>query len=127
MKQIVIACTTIFLLFSCNKSTKSEDNMLYVKNETALKKAIEQVKPGDEIVLANGTWTDIKIDFYGKGNKDNPIVLRAETPGEVFIEGQSHLHLGGEYLIIKDLYFKNGYSPSSSIIRYKIGKEENGF
>ncbi|MEL0653113.1 chondroitinase-B domain-containing protein [Algibacter sp. TI.3.09] len=127
MKQIVIAFTTIFLLFSCNKSTKSEDNMLYVKNETALKKAIEQVKPGDEIVLANGTWTDIKIDFYGEGNKDNPIVLRAETPGEVFIEGQSYLHLGGEYLIIKDLYFKNGYSPSSSIIRYKIGKDTTAF
>ena len=127
MKQIIIAFTTIFLFFSCNGNPKSEENKLYVKNETALKKAIEHVKAGDEIILANGIWTNIKIDFYGHGNKDNPIILRAETPGKVFIEGESYLHLGGEYLIIKDLYFKNGYSPSSSIIRYKIGEDKTAF
>ncbi|WP_158844446.1 chondroitinase-B domain-containing protein [Algibacter sp. L1A34] len=127
MKQIIIAFTTIFLFFSCNGNPKSEENKLYVKNETALKKAIEHVKAGDEIILANGIWTNIKIDFYGHGNKDSPIILRAETPGKVFIEGESYLHLGGEYLIIKDLYFKNGYSPSSSIIRYKIGEDKTAF
>jgi poly(beta-D-mannuronate) lyase len=33
--------------------------------------------PGDNIILANGIWKDAEIKFYGKGTKENPIVLRA--------------------------------------------------
>jgi poly(beta-D-mannuronate) lyase len=127
MKYLLLAFTTMLLFFSCNQEIKSEKNTLLVKNKNALNEAILNAKAGDEIVLANGIWTDIKIQFFGKGHKDKPIILRAETPGKVFIEGQSYLHLGGEFLIAKDLYFKNGYSPSSSIIRYKIGLDTTAF
>jgi len=108
-------------MFSCSENSKS----IIVKSSLELGNAIEQASPGDEIVLANGVWKDVQIKFFGKGTKEQPITLRAETPGEVFIEGLSYLHLGGEYLNVSGLYFRNGYTPSTGIIRYKIGENRD--
>lgn len=48
-------------------------------------------------------------------------------PGCGTIEGKSLLHLGGEHLIVDGLYFRNGYSSSFGIIRYKIGTDSTAF
>lgn len=96
---------------------------LKVSNATELKEAIAKASPGDEIVLKNGVWKDIQISFYGTGTKDKPITLRAETPGNVTIEGASNLQIGGTYLVVQDLYFKNGYTPTKSVIQFKINND----
>jgi poly(beta-D-mannuronate) lyase len=117
----VIFLGVIFLLFSFRpfdggKSTK-------VSNQQELKAAIQEAKAGDEIVLANGVWKDVQIQFTGKGTQNAPIVMRAETSGKVFIEGVSDLKLGGTYLEVSGLYFRNGYTPSSTIIDFHIDKK----
>ena len=113
------------LLISC---TNSNSNLaVVVNNADELSQAIQDARPGAEIILANGTWNDLEIEFYGEGTAENPIMLRAETAGEVFIEGQSSLHIGGTYLIARDLYFRNGYSPNNSVIRFQIGKDSTAF
>ena len=61
--------------------------------------------------------------MIGFGTDENPIVLRAETPGEVFIEGKSSLKLGGEYLEVRDLFFQNGYTPKNAIIEFRIDND----
>ncbi|MEO9892831.1 chondroitinase-B domain-containing protein [Aurantibacter sp.] len=119
MKNCLSIVFIAFLLYSCGKELNTEG--ILVTNINELNNAINKATPGREIILANGIWTDVQIKFFGKGTKEAPIKLRAETPGEVFIEGQSFLHLGGENLIVSGLYFRNGYTPSSGIIRYKIG------
>lgn len=119
MKNNLLLAVTVFLLFSCDINSKQES--IYVKNIEELNAAMQAATPGDEIVLFNGVWKDVKINFFGIGTKEAPITLRAETPGEVFIEGQSFLHLGGEHLIVDGFYFRNGYTPATGIIRYKIG------
>ena len=73
--------------------------------------------------MSNGTWEDVEIEFKGYGSMEKPIVLRAETAGEVFIEGESNLQLGGEYLVVNGLTFQNGYSPTSSVIEFSINKD----
>ncbi|AWV97117.1 chondroitinase-B domain-containing protein [Arcticibacterium luteifluviistationis] len=119
-KSLLITIGALLLFASCqNLSQKG----VLVNNIDELNKSIKEASPGDEIILANGTWKDVQIKFYGIGTKEQPISLRAETPGEVFIEGQSYLHLGGENLLVSGLYFRNGYTPSSGIIRYKIGED----
>ncbi len=125
MKNNLLLAVAVLLLFSCNINSKRES--VYVKDIHELNKAINEATPGSEIVLANGVWNDIQIKFFGMGTEEDPITLRAETPGEVFIEGQSFLHLGGEYLIVEGLYFTNGYTPSNGIIRYKIGADSVAF
>ena len=125
MKNNLLIALVAILLISCNVSSKKEG--VYVKNFDELEKAIKQVAPGDEIILANGVWKDVQIKFLGLGTKEAPITLRAETPGKVFIEGASFLHLGGQYLVVDGLFFRNGYSPKSSIISYKIGNDSTAF
>lgn len=109
------------LFFSCEKNSKAKS--IYVKDFKELKEAIRQAIPGNEIILRNGIYKDVQIKYSGHGTKEKPITLRAETEGKVFIEGESFIHLGGEYLNVNGLYFRNGFSSTSSIIRFKIGKD----
>ena len=109
------------MLLACEK--QAELNSIKVSNINELNEAIKNSKAGDHIVLANGIWKDVQIEFYGKGTKEKPIVLRAETNGKVTIEGASNLKLGGEYLEVNGLYFKNGYTPSNSVIQFKISND----
>ncbi|MBT8218688.1 MAG: alginate lyase [Bacteroidia bacterium] len=117
MKFPITILTLSFFLFGCNPSGTVK-NSLVVTNNTELSEAISNAQPGDEIVLANGSWKDVQIRFTGDGTENQPITLRAETPGEVFIEGASDLKLGGSYLIVKGLHFKNGASPTSAVIEF---------
>ena len=121
MKNSLIFTCLIILILSCNNNTNPEN--VIVKDIEALNYAISQAKPGDEIVLANGIWKDVRIKFYGQGTEENPIVLRAETPGEVFIQGDSDLKLGGEYLVVEGLFFTNGSSPSNAVIAFAINED----
>ena len=117
MKNLLFLYVVILLL----SFTKMESqNSIKVSNQEELKAAINNAVAGDEIILANGVWSDIQIKFLGKGTKEAPIVLRAETSGKVSIEGVSDLKLGGTYLEVRGLYFKNGYTPSKTVIDFHI-------
>lgn len=121
MKINLLLCF-IIVIFACEQ--RSDIRSISVANAEELNAAIENSKAGDEIVLSNGVWKDVEIKLRGKGTKDNPIILKAETPGKVSIEGQSYLKFGGEYLIVEGLHFKNGFSPSNAVIDFKIGHKE---
>ena len=121
MNKISIVFYCFIILSACEKS--ADLNTIKVSDLNQLNEAIKNSVPGDNIVLANGIWKDVQIDFYGKGTKEKPIVLRAETKGEVTIEGKSNLKLGGEYLEVIGLYFKNGYTPSNAVIQFKINND----
>lgn len=120
-----LSILTLFITSSPNAeaSIMKPKKDIKVKNLAELRSAIKSSSAGDNIILANGTWKDAEIKFYGKGTKENPIVLKAETPGKVFIEGVSNLKLAGSYLEVRDLYFKNGYTPSNSVIQFKINND----
>lgn len=124
MKKSIRILSVMILLFTCNfmvfANPVNSAKDIKVKNIDELNNAIKNSTAGDQIVLANGIWKDVRIRFYGNGTKENPIVLRGETPGKVFIEGVSDLKFGGNYLIVRDLHFRNGYTPSSSVISFKI-------
>ncbi|MDF1550084.1 MAG: chondroitinase-B domain-containing protein [Bacteroidales bacterium] len=120
MNKILIISTSLFLLFSC---TNLNNRGIKVNNANELKKAVATAEPGDEIILANGVWKDLQINFIGKGTKEKPIILKAETAGKVFIEGQSYIKIAGEYLQISGLYFKNGYSPADAVLEFRINKD----
>ncbi|MGY0565304.1 MAG: chondroitinase-B domain-containing protein, partial [Paraglaciecola chathamensis] len=70
---------------------------LLVKTPEAYDQALKKAKPGDDIILANGTWRDFEVLFEAKGNENKPITLRGQTPGKVFLTGQSKLRLAGEH------------------------------
>ncbi|WP_298367475.1 chondroitinase-B domain-containing protein [uncultured Lutibacter sp.] len=121
MYKNIVIISFLLMFISCNEVST---NLKNVKNSDELNAAIKEAKPGDEIVLANGVWKDVEIEFIGKGTKDLPIVLKAETEGEVFIEGVSNLKFGGEYLEVSGLYFRNGYTPTNNVIAFRIDEDQ---
>ncbi|MEP5339310.1 MAG: chondroitinase-B domain-containing protein [Algibacter sp.] len=122
LRRSFIFLIAIQLFVSCQNNPVSEN--LIVNNAEELEKTIKNAQAGDVIVLKDGIWKDVEIKFRGQGTKGSPITLRAETTGKVSIEGVSYLKFGGEYLVVEGLHFKNGFSPSSSVIDFRISKEE---
>jgi len=90
-----------------------------VSSVEEVQKALKDLQAGQEIVLANGVYTDLEILFSGKGTADKPIRLRAQTEGKVILSGQSSLSLQGEYLEVSGLVFKDGYSPTGTVISFR--------
>lgn len=121
MKNSLLISCAVLLLMSCGGNPNPAS--IYVKDFKELNQAISQATPGTEIVLANGVWQDVRIRFYGMGTEDAPITLRAETPGEVLIQGASDLKLGGEYLIVDGLHFTKGATPSRSVVQFYINND----
>lgn len=121
MKKSLLIISIFLLLFSCDKKiTKS----ILVSSKLELKEAIDNVKAGDNIVLKNGTYKNVEIKFTGEGTEDNPITLKAETAGKVFIEGESSLEISGNYLEVNGLFFRNGHSPKDNVIAFRTNEKE---
>ncbi|MGQ1785628.1 chondroitinase-B domain-containing protein [Saccharicrinis sp. GN24d3] len=121
MKHILLLLAAFAILISCQQ-TESNKKVL-VSNADELNEAISNALPGTEIIMANGKWNDVQIRFVGNGTKSQPVTLRAETPGEMIIQGKSDLKLGGEYLVVEGLYFTRGSSPSGSVIQFFINND----
>lgn len=86
-------------------------------------KALQRAKPGDTIVVSNGTYKDVEINLVAKGDAAKPVVVKAQTPGGVIISGQSSLRLAGVGIEVNGFYFTNGYAPKGSAIEYRFGNE----
>ncbi|SNR27321.1 poly(beta-D-mannuronate) lyase [Maribacter sedimenticola] len=120
IKKAYLLITLVLLQFSCKEN---DSTGIYVQNSTELHTAIANAIPGDVIIMANGEWTDVEIKFVGYGNDQQPITLKAETPGEVILTGNSNLRLGGEHLVVDGLFFTKGYSTTSSVITFAINQD----
>jgi len=120
IKAITAVLTAAVSLSGCAVDAKET----LVEDQKAYKEAVKNANPGDVIKLANGVWEDFEIVFEGKGKKDKPIILTAETKGQVILSGQSNLRLAGEFLEVSGLVFKNGYTPTSEVISFRRNKED---
>lgn len=105
------------VLFSCSTTSNVVNSIEEFNDQVAT------AQPGDSIVLANGVWNDVELLFVANGTVDAPIKLTVETKGKVSLEGQSNIRIGGSYLIVEGLVFKNGYTPTSEVISFKKDKK----
>ena len=121
IKKSFLLLSAVLLLFSCAKNTGSKG--IYVKDVVELDEALAKAVPGDEIVMANRDWNDVEIRFVGYGTEKQPITLKAETAGKVFVKGKSDLKLGGEHLVVNGLFFTEGSSPSRAVIEFAINQD----
>lgn len=104
-------------------SKKEVDIPGLVRTQKEYMDAIAAAKPGAVITLANGVWQDFEIVLDAQGTKDAPITLTAQEKGKVILSGKSSLKLGGEYLVVSGLVFKDGYSPTGEVISYRVNSE----
>lgn len=120
MKNSLLIISFFLLLISCNKKAV---NKILVSNTSELQEALKELNAGSEIVLKEGIYKDVAIQFIGEGTKENPIILKAENAGKVFIEGVSSLEISGNYLYVDGLFFRNGYSPKKNVIAFRTSEK----
>ena len=126
-KQFGFKLTTTFGIFLYLIVSSAFSKEQLVATPEAFIKANKESQPGDTIVLKNGVWNNFEILFTGEGTAKQPILLRAQTSGKVILSGQSNLRLAGRHLIVTGLIFKNGYTPSDSVISFRQNKQNLAF
>lgn len=105
----------IFILSSC--STKRSE--IQVKNLDELNAAFSTAKPGDHIVMANGTWENAAINFNASASASSPITLKAQSSGKVVLTGDSKITFSKPHLIVDGLSFQSGSPSSGNVIEFK--------
>jgi poly(beta-D-mannuronate) lyase len=92
-----------------------------VPNVAALPGALGSAGPGDVIVLAKGNWPDAQIKVDRGGSVENPLTIRAESPGETLLTGTSFLEINAPHVVVDGLYFTQGaIDPKQfSVIHFK--------
>jgi poly(beta-D-mannuronate) lyase len=92
---------------------------IHINEPADFKAALKTVQPGDELVMRDGSWTNCQIKFEAAGTIEHPITLRAQTPGKVTLTGNSSIRIGGEYLVVSGLLFKDGACPRGNVIVFR--------
>jgi poly(beta-D-mannuronate) lyase len=86
-----------------------------VTSATEITRAAALAQPGDVLVMSDGEWRDQTIVFHGRGAADNPITLRASTPGKVRLVGKSSLVIDGEHLEVSGLFLTGSQQPGDGV------------
>ncbi len=114
-----------YLLSACASFSAAPDSRFLVHSQEEYKRVVKDLSPGDTVVLANGIWKDFEILFTGEGSTDKPITLTGEEYGKVILSGQSNLRIAGNHIVVSGLVFKDGHTPTDSIISFR--KDANFF
>jgi poly(beta-D-mannuronate) lyase len=86
-----------------------------VSSAADIARATDKLKPGDMLVMADGTWANQVIVFQGRGTAQQPITLRAETPGKVILVGESSVSIDGEHLVVSGLWLNEAQSMGDGV------------
>ncbi|WP_336987079.1 polysaccharide lyase 6 family protein [Altererythrobacter aquiaggeris] len=108
----------------CGLSSPLTAENYLVHDQAEYVTAAGQVNAGDTITLASGEWRDFEMVISGKGEPDKPITVTSQTRGSVMLTGQSSLRIGGEYIVVSGLVFKNGYSPRGEVISFRQSAQD---
>ncbi|MBT4815181.1 MAG: hypothetical protein HN742_32160 [Lentisphaerae bacterium] len=102
-----LSCPILAMLLLLNAGAAEH----LVQDEAELLAAAARAKPGDHVVMKDGTWSDMPLVFLAKGSTDKPVVLRPQSPAGVVVTGTSSLKIGGEYIEVRGLVFRDGVRP----------------
>ncbi len=94
-----------------------------VRDAAEINALLNTLQPGDTLLMKSGFWKDQRIVIKGEGTEEQPIVLKAEIPGKVWLTGKSNLRISGQYVVVDGLYFVNGYSPDGAVVEFRYGSK----
>jgi len=94
-----------------------------VRTPAEYEQALDRAQPGDRIVLVDGEWRDFRILFNAEGEAERPITLTAQTPGGVILTGQSNLRMAGRHLVVSNLVFRDGWSPTGEVVSFRQNRQ----
>lgn len=122
LKAPFIAIATAAAMIGAPCAAMAESALVRTQAEFA--SALRRLEPGDTLTLADGEWRDFEILFTGQGSAARPITLTAQTPGGVRITGRSNLRMAGEHLVVSNLVFRDGWSPTGEVLSFRRSRTE---
>jgi poly(beta-D-mannuronate) lyase len=102
MKKLI----PVLLLLLCAKTAFCKKYLIHSEQE--FNNISQQIKPGDMITIANGTYAPWALTINTNGTPAQPITIAAETAGKVIFTGdteQAIIKLTGSYTILSGITF----------------------
>lgn len=88
--------------------------------------AFDDVRPGDEIVVRNGTYRDLAVRIDVEATAEAPVVIRSETPGGVVLTGSSSLSIGGSHIVVSGLHFRDcDVAEGSAVFNFRVSPKRH--
>ncbi|RZK54676.1 MAG: hypothetical protein EOO91_15525 [Pedobacter sp.] len=105
MKKIILC-----FLILCASYREISAKSYHIKSEKEFKDILLKLVAGDEVIIANGNYTNWNVEIPNKGTSAKPILIKAQESGKVIFSGeinQTLFKLAGDYLIFSGITFKN--------------------
>src|SRR3954465_6672362 len=119
----IVAPLAALAIGLCDYSARATEYL--VSSAAQITTAMQTAQPGDVLTMTNGTWTNQRIQFAGNGGSGAPITLRAQTPGQVLLNGNSKINISGNWLTVDGLDFDGGaLGADDSIVEFRGSKGE---
>ena len=118
MKAFPVLAVAILSSISNFGGAHVDAREISVASPAELKSALAAVQPGDVVTLKNGIWRNANLFIEKGGSKNNPLVIRAETPGQVSLAGSSSLRIDAPYVTVDGLLFTQGAISKGSVIHF---------
>ncbi|WP_379091889.1 chondroitinase-B domain-containing protein [Pedobacter sp. UC225_65] len=102
--------TVLYSLFLILLSVTANAHTYRINSEMQLKAILDKLVAGDEVIIANGTYTNWGIIIANKGTEAKPIVIKAETAGKVVFSGdvdQTLFKVTGDFVVLSGFSFNN--------------------
>jgi poly(beta-D-mannuronate) lyase len=99
---------------------------IIVSNQQELDAALVKAKPGDSVLLKSGIWKDLAIVIETSGTEQKPLVIAAQQPDKVRLNGNSYIRFGSNYVTVSGLYFNNGYTKDRAIVEFRTDDQHLG-
>lgn len=99
----------VVLILMC--SIKNSFAEIYKVNSLEEFKVVaEKLLPGDEVMIRNGNYSNWSIELHHNGTAEKPIIIMAETSGQVMFSGDVErgiFKVTGNYINLKGFVFKS--------------------
>jgi poly(beta-D-mannuronate) lyase len=91
--------------------------MEYNTSFDKINSALSKVKPGDKIILEDGTINNLSININTKGQLLNRITIKPKNPGKLILTGKISITISGSYTTLANLVLKDGGNENAITIR----------
>ncbi|TKG97141.1 hypothetical protein EYV94_01570 [Puteibacter caeruleilacunae] len=100
---VLLQAIAFIVLNGCSKVSSK----IVVGSESELKQIIT-TSDVDTVYIKNGQYSQFKIEITKSGTKTNPLVIAAETPGEVIFDDNTCIVVSGNHVELSGIFFKDG-------------------
>ena len=91
--------------------------MEYNTSFDKINSVLSKVKPGDKIILEDGTINNLSINITTKGELLNRITIKPKNPGKLILTGKISITISGSYTTLANIVLKDGGNKNAITIK----------